>query len=96
MKVEPEGFGTLVITAETDADRVWLAQYLEGFPRDHMPFLSNYIRVDSKENDKEDEDIEEVVGKPNDDWIPLIDKIELKSYEYYVSPEIERRIKKLK
>lgn len=100
MKVEPFSYGGLEISAENDAERIWMQQFVSHFAghRELLPVLSNFIQVDLEEGNVDKDghpvtyaDLEDVIGKDGEVWAP-IEKIHIRSFGEYIESELQKRI----
>ena len=81
MKVNYDQFGTLELEAEDGRDHLWLAAFLEGFPKAMWPHLERHLSIDLESGcvrDRVDPDghsipavemsIEECIGDDGEVW----------------------------
>jgi hypothetical protein len=103
MRVTPLSYGIIDISADNDAERVWLSMLLCDIDKRHLPFLSHYFTVDLESSCRKKDmtpaknmAIEDVIDKKGDRTWGLVDKIRFCATGNYADDEVERRIKLLK
>jgi hypothetical protein len=99
MHVTPLAYGIIEISADNDAERVWLSMLLCDIPKRHRPFLSHYFTVDLESSCRKKDmspakhmAIEDVIAEKDNRTWGLVDKITFCATGNYADDEVERRI----